>query len=189
MLYPKTIIIAVCCAIALVAAIYFGGQYVLEEGRPDNTPTTSADKPITKQPPMAQGHWHGDVWHADDTPKAPQPVTTTQPHLEKEPVLEEVPSRDDDQFFLSAFADDPLSVDLYNFYKEHPHFVYETASPQLQSQWTDIVYQVAIKKRAAAQEKEAGWAQLTAELEQGYRKAEVAIKARREARLKRKGGK
>lgn len=45
---PKPIIIATCCAIAIVVTVYFGGQYILEQGRPNYSPVVSLkDTPTT----------------------------------------------------------------------------------------------------------------------------------------------
>ncbi len=80
-MYPKPIIIAVCCAIAIVVGIYFVGQYTLAKDRPDDNPITSAKKTtipaIEQKPnPTAKGHWHGDVWHED--PHEPSTESTEQ---------------------------------------------------------------------------------------------------------------
>ena len=77
MLNPKPIIIAVCCAVAIVVGVYLVGQYALVQNNPDDIPVTSTTG--QKPGPTAKGHWHGDVWHdetaADSEPK-PGPTET-----------------------------------------------------------------------------------------------------------------
>ena len=65
-MYPKPIIIAVCCTVAIVVGVYLFGHYTLEKNRPDDIPTTSQEKPTApvveqKQPPTAKKHSHRDV--------------------------------------------------------------------------------------------------------------------------------
>ncbi len=45
-----------------------------------------------------------------------------------------------------------LFEDMYSFYKAHPDFDHETASPELQQKWVDAVYAEHAKMRAHADE-------------------------------------
>ena len=47
---PKPVIIVTCCAIAFVAAVYFGGSHYLKQGRIE-TPTPAVEQ---KQQPTAK---------------------------------------------------------------------------------------------------------------------------------------
>ena len=77
MLDKKLIIIAVCCAIAIVVGVYLVGSYHFDQGRDDTTPAVTTDKPG----PTAKGHWHGDVWHDETTTdNEPNPGPTDKGH-------------------------------------------------------------------------------------------------------------
>jgi hypothetical protein len=87
---PKPILIATCCAIAFVAAVYFGGRYILGHGRIEAPTPDSAKVPLLenkeeKPGPTAKGHWHGDVWHPDDAHDAPNQTTATGQKLIEQP--------------------------------------------------------------------------------------------------------
>ena len=71
---PKPIIIATCCAVAIVVGIYFVGQYTLKQNGPDDTlvPSTTEQKPGS----TAKGHWHGNEWHEEPHPAQPANATT-----------------------------------------------------------------------------------------------------------------
>ena len=63
---PKPIIIATCCAIAIVVGVYLFGRYTLEKNRPDDIPITSNEKisipAIEDNPELgAKEHSNGDV--------------------------------------------------------------------------------------------------------------------------------
>ena len=91
----KPIIIAACCAIAIVVGIYFGGIYYLSQSRPDiSTEKTTTAAGEQKQPPVAKGHWHGEVWHTDDTHTPPTQATKQeeQPNEEKIGRFSDLPS-------------------------------------------------------------------------------------------------
>ena len=65
-MYPKPIIIAVCCTVAIVVGVYLLGKYTLEKNRPDDIPSVSNEKiPIpTIKDNLQLGtkeHSHGDV--------------------------------------------------------------------------------------------------------------------------------
>ena len=184
MLRPKPIL-AICAMLALAAVVYLSAKRGHRYGADSHHHSTT----VVKQPPTAKGHWHGDVWH-DETHDTPGPVATppepvaTPPEpvaTPPEPVVDTVDPDDAEprhEWFLRAYADDPDQAELYNFYTENPNFVFETAGKELQTQWTEIVYRVAVKMRATAAKKEALWEQSAKELAELEHKIQAAERER-----------
>ena len=87
---PKPIIIAACCAIAIVIGVYLVGSYYFDQGREDTLLAATPNKPTAhtgepKPGPTAKGHWHGDVWHEDDAHETPNQTTATAQKLIGQP--------------------------------------------------------------------------------------------------------
>jgi hypothetical protein len=54
--------------------------------------------------------------------------------------------REWNQSYMDEMEGDPLSVDHYNFLKEHPDFSHDTASPELKAKWTEAILAKHAKK-------------------------------------------
>ena len=74
---PRPVIAALCCTIVIVATVYFGGQYILKQGRIETStpPATSPGKALT--PDKASSPQAGQ--HEEDQPLNNPPAEITAP--------------------------------------------------------------------------------------------------------------
>ena len=84
---PRPVILALCCAIAIVVGVYLVGSYYFGQSRLDDTPADTNNKPG----PTGKGHWHGDVWHDETTndsePTAVDETTNSPPPPDKTEII------------------------------------------------------------------------------------------------------
>ena len=77
---PRPVILALCCAIAIVVGVYLVGSYYFGQIRLDDTPADTNNKPG----PTGKGHWHGDVWH-DETAAVDETTAVDETAADSEP--------------------------------------------------------------------------------------------------------
>ena len=113
--------------------------------------------------------WHGDHWHEMPVAQTEVPRQTPVNVYEQKRLQRQAEARAEEdkrnaayaaaktareknQIYMSEMEGDPLSIDHYNFLKEHPDFSTATASPEILAKWEAAVRAKHAKKRARADE-------------------------------------
>ena len=76
MLYPKPIIIAVCCAVAIIFGFYLLGKYTLEKNSLQDVPPVTTSEHGTNGPSMTHS-----ISTRDSQSKEGPPQETPEPHV------------------------------------------------------------------------------------------------------------
>ncbi len=113
--------------------------------------------------------WHGDHWHEMPVAQTEVPRQTPVNIYEQKRLQRQAEARAEEdklnaayaaaktareknQIYMDELKNYPVMIDEYNFYKEHPDFDPDTASPELYAKWRAAVRAKHAKMRAWADE-------------------------------------
>ena len=139
---------------------------------------TEKQKPTTAKAPVGDtsqgGHFHADgTWHAgpheipsDETIESDAEFKARVEKNAAEMAAAKT-ARERNAAIMRRMETSPyfetfphLFEDMYNFYKAHPNFDHETASPELNQKWVDAVYAQHAKMSAHAEQMDAQYVPL-----------------------------
>ena len=128
-------------------------------------PLTETQKPTSAEAPVGDtsqdGHSQADsTFHAqphempsDVVDPLEQPVEKNEAEFKETMATKTM--NEQHQRRLADYAERPDFIDVYNFYKEHPNFVFETASRELLDKYAQAWYKAAEKYTATANKRAA----------------------------------